>query len=86
MTLEVILFCALFGLFIMASYTLGLRNGQKLARQQEVKMPNVNPVTAIKEKKKEQEEKKEQEIIDIMLENIDNYDGTGIGQKEIPRY
>lgn len=84
MTLEVILFCAIFGLFIMASYTLGLRNGQKLAKREEIKLPNINPVDAVRNEIERHEERKEQEIIDIMLENINNYDGTGIGQKEIP--
>ena len=27
----------------------------------------------------------EQEITQINLDNIDNYDGSGIGQKDIPR-
>ena len=84
MTIEVILFCSIFGLFNLAAYTLGLRNGQKIAKKEEIKMPNINPIRIIQEEKVKQEIAKEQEIVDIMLENINNYDGTGLGQREIP--
>ena len=86
MTIEVILFCSLFGLFILAAYTLGLRNGQKLSKKEEITVPNLNPINAVKEEIKRKEEQKEQEAIDVMLENINNYDGTGIGQRDIPNY
>ena len=84
MDLEVILFCCIFGLFILASYTLGLRNGQKLAKKEEITIPNINPVTAINKQIESAEQKKEQKAFDIMMFNIDNYDGTGLGQRDIP--
>ena len=84
MDLEVILFCCIFGLFILASYTLGLRNGQKLAKREEITMPDINPVNVINKQIEIKEQKKEQDLFDIMMSNIDNYDGTGIGQKDIP--
>jgi hypothetical protein len=68
----------------MASYTLGLRNGQKLSKKEEVTMPNLNPVTTIREELEKHEEKKQQNALDIMMANIDNYDGTGLGQVDIP--
>lgn len=84
MELEVILFCCIFGLFILASYTLGLRNGQKLAKREEITMPEMNPVKVINKQIESVEQKKEQKAFDIMMSNIDNYDGTGLGQKDIP--
>ena len=88
MTLELILFCSIFGLIIMASYTLGLRNGQKLAKKEEITMPDVNPVSIVNKQIEKHEIKheikKEQELLNIMMDNIDNYDGTGAGQKELP--
>lgn len=84
MTLELILFCSIFGLIIMASYTLGLRNGQKLSKKEEITMPDVNPVSIANKKIEKHEIKKEQELLNIMMDNIDNYDGTGAGQKELP--
>lgn len=84
MTLELILFCSIFGLIIMASYTLGLRNGQKLAKKEEITMPDVNPVSIVNKQIEKHEIKKEQDLLNIMMDNIDNYDGTGAGQKELP--
>lgn len=84
MTLELILFCSIFGLIIIASYTLGLRNGQKLAKRQEITVPNVNPVKVIKEIKETKENEKERMAYDIMMSNIDNYDGSSLGQIDIP--
>lgn len=75
MELEVILFCSIFGLFILASYTLGLRNGQKLAKKEEITIPNINPVNAINKQIEIKEEKKEQEEWDKYIEAIEAYDG-----------
>ena len=75
MELEVILFCCIFGLFILASYTLGLRNGQKLAKREEITMPDINPVTAINKQIEIKENKKEQEEWDKYLDAIEAYDG-----------
>ena len=75
MDLEVILFCTIFGLFILASYTLGLRNGQKLAKKEEITIPNINPVNAINKQIEIKEEKKEQEEWDKYIEAIEAYDG-----------
>lgn len=48
---------------------------------------NINPVKKVEEavqrKKVEEEIKEEQNKIDKMLQNIDNYDGTSRGQKDI---
>lgn len=75
MELEVILFCCIFGLFILASYTLGLRNGQKLAKKEEITMPDMNPVTVINKQIEIKEEKKEQKEWDEYIEAIESYDG-----------
>ena len=75
MELEVILFCSIFGLFILASYTLGLRNGQKLAKKEEITIPNINPVTAINKQIEIKEEKKEQEEWEKYIDAMEAYDG-----------
>lgn len=74
-------------ILIIIAYTIGLINGQKIKKEEKIIMPN--PIQVLKEKKIEKEliseTKDEQEKINIMLYNIDSYDGTGIGQKEIQR-
>lgn len=82
---DTILLLFLVGCFILMAYTLGLKNGQKLKNDEEIKLPEINPVKAIKNEIENYEEKKKQEINEINMFNIDNYDGTGLGQKDIPR-
>lgn len=82
---DTILLLFLVGCFILVSYTLGLKNGQKLKNNEEIKLPEINPVKVIKNEIENYEEKKKQEINEINMFNIDNYDGTGLGQKDIPR-
>jgi len=81
---ETIILCTIFGVFILFAYTLGLKNGQKLSKNEKITMPELNPVKAIQNEIETQEEKKKQTIFDINMANIDNYDGTGIGQQNIP--
>ena len=65
--------------------------GYKIGSKEEIKTP-IEKVKEIKQEHKENKENKKEiekenkrnEIIDIMLENIDNYNGTGLGQKDIP--
>ena len=84
MTLELILFCSIFGLIIIAAYTLGLRNGQKLIKKEEITVPNINPIKIVEQIKETKENKKEQVAYDIMMSNIDNYDGSSLGPRDIP--
>ena len=50
---------------------------------------NLNPVEAYKEHKEKKEQEKtydlKQRQLATMLDNINNYNGTPLGQKEIPR-
>lgn len=82
--METIALLFLFGIFIILSYTLGLKNGQKLKNNEEIKIPEINPVKIVRNEIETFEQKKKQDVYDTMMANIDNYDGTGLGQKDIP--
>ena len=73
--METIILCTIFGVFILFAYTLGLRNGQKVSNNEEIKMPELNPVTVINKEIEKHEDKKKQEEYEEMLNQIDNYDG-----------
>lgn len=62
----------------------GVRIGQKVAKKEEIKIEGLNPVKVIETINQSNEDKKEQERMRIIAENIDNYDGTGLGQQDIP--
>lgn len=82
--METIALLFLFGVFIIVAYTLGLKNGQKLKNNEEIKLPEVNPVKIVRNEIETFEQKKKQDAYYTMMTNIDNYDGTGLGQKDIP--
>lgn len=82
--IEVIILCTIVGVFIIVAYSLGLKNGQRLSKNEEVVVPNVNPIKVVTEEIEKHEEKKKQQAYEIMMSNIDNYDGTGLGQQDIP--
>lgn len=71
---------------IMISFILGLHYGQKVVNNEKIEKPK-SIVNIIKEKKEEKEyhfeQEKQQSKLDKMLANIDNYDGTGNGQRDI---
>lgn len=82
--METIFICIIFGVFILIAYTLGLKNGQKIVKNEPIELPKVeNQIEKINQKKIEKEYQKEIDKINNILENIDNYDGTGANQKEV---
>ena len=80
--IESIILCTIFGVFILLSYTLGLKNGQKLKNNEPIEMPKI--IEPIKENitnnKSNYEDflTKEQQI---SWENINNFDGTRESQQ-----
>ena len=67
-------------------FFLGTKIVQKVMKNENLKVPKIkNPIKKVEEHKEKKELEKEIEKNNIILENIDNYDGTPIGQKELPR-
>lgn len=68
-------------------FFIGARVGQKAVKNEPIIVKT--PMEIVKEKietranKKEQE--KQDELIDTIQHNIDIYDGTALGQKDLPR-
>jgi hypothetical protein len=81
--METVLLVLLMGVMNLLAFLIGARTAQKANRGEEIKLPNINPIEAYKEHKEEEEYAKEQERLDTMLENIENYKGDGLGQKDI---
>lgn len=81
--METILLIATISILNIVCFFIGAKVGQKVNKGEDIKLPNINPVKAIEEHRETKEYKEEQERFNTMLDNINNYDGTGIGQKEI---
>ena len=82
--METILIIVAVGVMNIGCFLVGARVGQKVVKGEEVMIPNLNPVEAVKEHKEKQEARKEQNRLETIMQNIENYDGTGYGQKEVP--
>ena len=66
-------------------FFLGAKIGQIVVNNQPVRIIDKSPIESIREKQDSKELKKQQEIDDVIKHNIDVYDGTSLGQKDIPR-
>ena len=65
-------------------FMIGAKVGQKVAKGEEVKLP-INPLLSARERQTKQEAEFEQNRLNTILQNIDRYDGTSDGQKDVPR-
>lgn len=69
----------------IACFFVGANVRQKVDAGEEVKVANVNPLKMWEEHKDKHETEKSARRMEIILENLENYDGTPQGQKEIPK-
>lgn len=81
--METIILVLLMGGMNLLAFLIGARTAQKADKGEEIKIPSINPMQAYKEHREQTEASKEQERLNTMLENINNYDGTPTGQKDI---
>lgn len=79
---EVIILCVI----NLISFIVGAKIGQTSSKGKDIV---INPIKAIKEDieetKTEKKETLKRKQIDTMLQNIDNYTGSSLGQREIPK-
>lgn len=80
-----ILTIAVTGVLCMACFLIGAKVGQTVSKGEEIKVPEVNPMKLYREHQERKVADKEQEKLDALMHNIEVYDGTSAGQKEIPR-
>ena len=83
--METVLIIVSIGIMNILCFFIGARVGQKVVRQEKIEL---NPIKVLNKSKEERKEKKEKELEDeyikTVMYNIDNYNGTSIGQKDIP--
>ena len=56
-------------------FIIGAKVGQTVSKGEDMEMPSISPLKA----------QRAQERVDTILQNIDNYDGTAQGQRDVPR-
>ncbi len=74
-------------LFLLVGFYLGSFKRQNkqdsINTLPEIKKPNLNPLNAYREKKEREELEQAQKEFNIMMENVNNYDGTSNHQQEV---
>lgn len=73
------------GALCSVCFYLGARIGQTVAKGEKIEAPTLNPLKAVEERRNKKQAEAEQERIDTIMRNIENYDGTGKGQEDVPR-
>lgn len=85
--IETIILCTIFGVFILFAFIKGVQIGVKIRKDESIELRN--PIQYVENKIHEfhadKEMPKEQQIMDMNLLNIENYNGSSIGQQELPR-
>ena len=81
-----ILLIAVVGTLNLACFFVGAKVGQAVAKGEKIEAPKIpSPVTAYKAHKATKEAEAEKNRLDVILRNIERYDGTGNGQEDVPR-
>ena len=78
-----ILLALVVGTLCIVCFFVGARIGQKVNNEEKLEVPSLNPMQAIREAKDRKEARREQSMLDTIMQNIEAYDGTGAGQKDV---
>lgn len=84
--MEILLFLILvlaIGTLNVVCFFVGAKVGQKVVKGEPIELPLINPMEAIREAQEKREAEREQNQYDTVLHNIEIYDGTGNGQKDV---
>lgn len=80
-----VLLMAVMGAANILCFMIGAKVGQKASKGEEIELPKFNPMEAIREHKSRQKAEQELSKVETILRNIDSYDGTSNGQRDVPK-
>ena len=80
-----VLLLVVMGAVNILCFMIGARVGQQVAKGESIKLPSVSPMEAVREHRNKKEADMEQSKLDTILANLESYDGTSNGQKDVPR-
>lgn len=79
-----ILLVAVVAICNIACFAIGAKVGQTVSRGEEIKLPKIDPLAAIRHGNESEAARIERERMDTILQNIDMYDGSEAHQKDVP--
>ena len=78
-----VLLMAILSLSNIACFLIGAKVGQKVVKGESIEVPTVNPLKAYQEHQEQKAAVREQNKYDTIMQNIEAYDGTANGQKDV---
>lgn len=72
------------GALNIACFFIGAKVGQKVSKGEPIELPTINPMQKIREHQDKKQAEREQDQYEAILHNVEVYDGTSRGQKEVP--
>ena len=81
--MEIALVIIAVGALCIGCFCVGAKVGQTVVKGEDVKLPELNPMKAIREGQAKREAEEQQDKFNTILHNIEAYDGTGNGQKDV---
>jgi hypothetical protein len=81
--LLIVILALVIGTLNVVCFFVGAKVGQKVDKGEPIETPSFNPINAIREAQEKREAEREQNQYDTVLHNIEIYDGTGNGQKDV---
>ena len=82
--MELLLMVLCTGAMCIVCFLIGASTGQKVSKGEDIKLPTLNPMEAYREREAKREARMEQDRLETIMQNIENYDGTANGQKDVP--
>ena len=81
--METVLLLAVMGAVNLLCFVIGAKVGQTVTKGEDIELPSVNPLEAVREHNVKKKAEIEQDRIETILRNIETYDGTSNGQKDV---
>lgn len=76
---------AVVGALNIVCFFVGAKVGQTVAKGEPIQAPTLNPAEIIREKQGKKEARREQDRFETIMQNIESYNGTSSGQREVPK-
>lgn len=81
--LLVILLVLVIGIINAFIFKLGANIGQAVVKGEKVEIPSLNPFEAYRKHESRKKAEMEQDKFETIMQNIERYDGTSNGQKDV---
>lgn len=75
------------GILNIVCFFIGAKIGQTVSKGKEIEAPNLSklsPMNIYREHEEKKEAQREKEKLEVILGNIERYDGTGARQEDVP--